>query len=90
MKIFCFFFLKKPRYNRYKARELAIPTLICSNLYLEPRYNQGTKGTKVKLILIINAYLSKCIDMSQQIILRKYPRNVQKPSNTNDLRVART
>jgi len=61
MKIFSFFFSKKPRYNRYNARELAVPTLIRSNLYLRARYNKGTKGTIV-----------------------------QKASNTNDLRVART
>ena len=61
MKIFIFFFLKKVRYNWYKAKKIVVPTLNCSNLYLELWYNEGTIGTIV-----------------------------QKASNTNDLRVART
>ena len=60
-KKFYFFFFLKARYNWYKVKKIVIPTLNCSNLYLELRYNQGTIGTIV-----------------------------QKGSNTNDLRVART
>ena len=56
-----FFFFLKPRYNWYKVKKIVVPTLNCSNLYLELWYNEGTIGTIV-----------------------------QKASNTNDLRVART
>ena len=38
-KIYFYFFLKG-RYNWYKVKEIVIPTLNRSNLYLELRYNE--------------------------------------------------
>jgi len=60
MKIFfLFFFFLKVRYNWYNSKKIVVPTLISSNLYLDPYISFGTIGTILKLVLIINAYLSR-------------------------------
>ena len=58
-KFFLFFLFLKPRYNWYNSKKIDIPTLNCSNLYQDPLVQLGTIGTIEKLVLIINAYLSK-------------------------------
>ena len=58
-KFFLFFLFLKPRYNWYNSKKIDIPTVNCSNLYQDPLVQLGTIGTIEKLVLIINAYLSK-------------------------------
>ena len=48
IKIFYFFFSKKPRYNWYNSKKIDIPTLNRSKLYLRAWYNKGTIGTIVQ------------------------------------------
>jgi hypothetical protein len=68
--------------------------LLCTNSYslkFVPRalVQSGTIGTIEKLMLIINGYLSNLSLLSQLYNQLLEYVNVQKASNTNDLRVAR-
>ena len=73
-KKFYFYFFKKARYNWYKVKKIVVPTLICSNLYLDPLVQKGTKK----------------ISEQYQHLFAQICTKAQKASNTNDLRGART